>query len=502
IGAGGGTDVLTALKYNVSRIEAIELNPATIRMVKEDFRDFAGDIYSHPSVEIRVGEGRSELRRSRKTYDLIQMTGVDTWASSSQGAYVLSENFLYTVEAFKEYFDHLNPDGVLSIVRARFAFPRETLRLCSLARQMFRENGVDDPQKHVIVVSEVTDLPNSYAGFLLKKTPWTKNEIQAIRRFCTNSGFEIVGGAGCRLKTPFSVLLVTDKPEEIYKKYPFDISPVTDNKPYFFKFHRWHQLRMDQPLSRMFGIDLGTRPGTGHESGIGILVILLLQAMILSVIFIVYPVFKSGNTLPHFGKFNTLVYFISIGLGFIFVEISMIQHLTLVVGYPSRAITVTLFAILIGSGLGSLSAGTAFLKTPLHRITFAGSAAALSCFVYALTLPSFSSAVLGLPAVLRSLMAIIWVLIPAWFMGFMFPVGIASLRGDTSSIVPWAWCVNGCSSVLGSIIAVMISIDLGFSYVLMAGASLYLIAVWSGRRLVKTSLGNVPNVMAHTDEQE
>ncbi|MBN1357000.1 hypothetical protein JXA40_12130 [bacterium] len=483
IGAGGGADVLAALKYGSRSIHAIELNPATIRAVKRDHADFAGHIYSHPSVTVTVGEGRSVVRRSGQSYDLIQMTGVDTWASSSQGAYVLSENFLYTVEAFGDYYEHLNEGGILSIVRARFLIPRETLRLCSLAIEMLAQKGIDDPENRILVVTEPILAPNVYAGFMLKKGCWSPHEIKNIDRFCSGSGFKIAGGPGCRVTTPFSVLLASRERDRIYREYPFDIRPVTDNNPYFFKLHRWSHFRMPQPMARVLGIDLGNRPGSGHDSGLGILLFLLLQAVILSLILIIIPFFRTTSAQPVTDRWNTGIFFGGIGLGFMFIEITLIQHLTLFLGYPTRSITITLCFLLIGSGIGSLRSGTLDIRRRSHPICLGIVMIVLST-AYAFGLPVLSRNLLFLPDGFRMLLAAALVACPGYVMGFFFPLGVRAAGYRSDDAVGWAWCVNGCASVLGSILAAFISIVSGFRTVFLLGGLLYLIAGTTGRKLV------------------
>jgi Spermine/spermidine synthase domain len=482
IGAGGGTDVLAALKHDTASIHAVELNPGTVKAVREEFAEFAGHIYSNPRVHVTVGEGRSVLSRSKERYDLIQMTGVDTWASSSQGAYVLSENFLYTVESFQSYYDHLNTDGVLSIVRARFLIPRETLRLCSLAIEMLECNGIDDPQNRIIVVTEPTHAPNVFAGFLLKKGSWTQREIREIKRFCDQADFRIVGGAGCEETTPFSVLLSSDKRERIYREYPFDIRPVTDDKPYFFKLHRWSHIRMPKPMARIMGVDLGGRPGTGHESGLSILLLLFFQASFLSVVLIVIPFLRGHHRISSPDRLYVGMYFLGLGLGFMFVEISLIQLLTLFLGYPSRSITVTLCMLLIGSGIGSL------LSSRIHSIkprTFTGLCVLVWAVstLYALGLPVVTHGLLHLTDTVRQMISIGIAGFPGIWMGFLFPLGIRSAGQKDSSHVAWAWCVNGCASVLGSIMAVFISMTFGFRILFLLGGCVYLLSGLAGRKL-------------------
>ena len=473
IGSGGGTDVLAALKHDAVKVDAVELNEATVRAVKQDHAEFAGGIYSDSRVRIQVGEGRSLVRRSRETYDLIQMTGVDTWTASSQGAYVLSENFLYTVEAFEDFYDHLSNDGVLSIIRARFSLPRESLRLCSLGIEMLERKGVEAPGRRIIVVSEMASVPNLYAGMLLKKGEWTDDEIESIRSFCAVSGFQIVGGPGCELDTPFSYLLDSPDPRSVYREYPFDIRPVFDNNPFFFKFHRWSHVRMTEPLARCLGVDLGARPGTGHESGLAILLLILGQTVILSILLIWWPVRSAGKGSRSIrGRFRILLFCGSVGIGFIFLEIALIQKFSLFLAYPTRTLTVILFALLISSGIGSLVSR----RLSVRHIPFLTVVIACLGTLMVWKLEGLTRDLLTLPDTVRMLSAAFMTGVIGVFMGCLFPLFIREIGRERNDMIAWAWAINGCASVIGSVIAVLVALHTGFDSVMIIGVVAYLTA--------------------------
>jgi len=247
IGVGGGTDIVNAVKNHAQHVTGVELDPQTVKLVKYDHADFAGHLYDRPDVTVVAGEGRSTLRHSGAKYDLIQLTGVDTLAALSTGAYVLSESYLYTTEAMREFVEHLNPGGLLSIVVADFGgftggFPRHTMRQISLFMDTLDRLGIDDPASHIAVVASAEGVPQ--VAMLLKPDGFTAEETQRLKDFADEKGFIPWALPGTKISTIHSQYLNTPRADRpaFLAQFPLILTPTSDDNPFFFNFYRWRNL--------------------------------------------------------------------------------------------------------------------------------------------------------------------------------------------------------------------------------------------------------------------
>ncbi len=357
IGPGGGIDVLRAVANGSTNVTGIEINPIIANNIMRDrFADYTDHLYQIPEVHMHVSDGRSFVRNSRDKYDVVQMTLVDTWASTAAGAFALSENNLYTVEAFKEYFEHLKPDGMIAITRWEFAEPREALRVVSQAMETLREMGVKDSTNNFIVVSDGDlNVDGRPVLVLVKKSPFTLEEQKAVLNH-----IEGTDGHGANLNLHvlylpttanqpnmahpvFANLIRGQDPRAFSDSYDYNVSPVTDNAPFFFFTFKPEQVFNDYDLH---GIDWKV------NLGIAILGIVLIVSVAAVIAFLVLPLAISPETRS--GRSLRVLYFVAIGLGYIMVEIAFIQRFVLFLGYPTYALTVVVFLMLLSSGLGSL----------------------------------------------------------------------------------------------------------------------------------------------------
>ena len=345
IGPGGGVDVLRALANGSPSVTGIEINPIIANTIMRDkYADYSQHLYQRPEVHMQVTDGRSFIRNAKQSYDVVQMTLVDTWASTAAGAFALSENSLYTVEAFQEYFEHLKPDGMIAITRWEFRQPREALRVVSVAMDALHRQGVKDPQKHFIVVSEGRlDEDGIPVVVLAKKSPFTKHEEDAVKAHLADHAdlvsLYLPSAPG---NNPFSALIASNDPQAFAKRYPYNVSPVNDNQPFFF-----FTLKMDQVLhqeSLQQGMDWKV------NLGVAVLVMVLLISLIAVVAFLIVPLAVRGR--PAHDSTTSLLYFVAVGLGYILVEIAFIQRFVLFLGHPTYALTVVVFLLLLSSGAG------------------------------------------------------------------------------------------------------------------------------------------------------
>ncbi|HEV8491929.1 MAG TPA: hypothetical protein VGR76_06650, partial [Candidatus Angelobacter sp.] len=480
IGPGGGVDVMRAVANGSPSVTGIEINPTIANSVMRGrYADYAFHLYDLPQVHIHVQDGRSYIRSSHDHYDVVQMTLVDTWASTAAGAFALSENNLYTIEAFREYFDHLKPDGMIAITRWEFKQPREALRVVSQAIEALHAIGIAEPRQNFVLIADGGLNEDGRPVLVLaKKTAFTAAEYAAVAAhvrenpnlFWLNPS---AGYAGLQALPPaaaaFQKLIESNDPTRFAQGYAYNVSPVSDSAPFFF-----FTLKTRHVIENIMA---GTGHGMDWRINLGVVVLgMLLIISILAVLaFLILPLalHRHRQNVPKTG-IVALLYFITVGFGFILVEISLIQRFVLFLGHPTYALTVVVFLLLLSSGAGSVAAR--------HRITSGGKVLPLlgliSAFIVGnvVLLPWLLSAGVGLPFAIKLLISAM-VLAPLGFlMGMPFPTGLRLVK-----TVEWAWALNAAASVLGSVMAMIIAIHFGLTVTLLCAAVAYLLAAACSR---------------------
>jgi hypothetical protein len=494
IGPGGGVDVLRALGNGSPSVTGIEINPIIANTIMRGrYADYTFHLYQQPEVHIHVTDGRSFVRNASQQFDVVQMTLVDTWASTAAGAFALSENSLYTVEAFREYFEHLKPDGIIAITRWEFQQPREALRVVSVAMQALHEMGVANPAANFIVVSEGhLDADGIPVVVLAKRTAFTAEEISRVREHMAAHPklfllYAPSDPASTAVSAPaehysasadsFTQLIQSNDPKLFAARYPYDVSPVTDNAPFFFFTLKLGQLLHPQSLRQ--GMDWKV------NLGVAVLGMVLAISLLAVLVFLILPLAKGARGQQP--RPVRLLYFIAVGLGYILVEIAFIQRFVLFLGHPVYALTVVVFLLLLSSGAGSMVSKWWLAETSRMWLPLLLIAAAL--LLYVGVLPGLLGRLVGLPFMAKLLVSA-GLLVPLGFaMGMPFPTGLRALAGrgpgelpapqdETSgNLVEWAWAMNAASSVLGSVLAIIIAIQFGLNVTLAAGAAAYLVAL-------------------------
>jgi spermidine synthase len=479
IGPGGGVDVLRAVANGSPSVTGIEINPIiATTIMRERYADYSQHLYDRPDVHIHVTDGRSFLRSTPQHFDVVQMTLVDTWASTAAGAFALSENNLYTVEAFREYFDHLNPDGMIAITRWEFRHPREALRVVAVAMEALHRLGVANPARNFIVASQGSlDEDGIPVVVLAKKTAFTRaEEVSVARHLDDYTELEPLYLPSDPGQNPFSDLIASNDPYGFARGYAYNVSPVTDNAPFFF-----FTLKPAQILG-----EKGLREGIDWKVNLGVLVLLLVLVISLVAVlaFLVLPLaLKSRkarqSSLP-------LLYFIAVGLGYIMVEIAFIQRFVLFLGHPTYALTVVIFLLMLSSGAGSLFSRLWLPRTDLGWVPLVLVIVTLLADIF--FLPSRLAGLVGMGLGYRLLVSGV-LLVPLGFvMGMPFPTGLRAFaalpapefpagQGASDNSVEWAWAMNAAASVLGSVLAMVIAIQFGLTVTLACGGAAYLLAL-------------------------
>jgi len=479
----GGLDVLTALENGAASVLAVESNPLVVEAVRDAFQDLTGRIYQDARVRVVTEEGRSHVRRMGQKYDLIQLSLADSYQPVTSGAYSLSENYLYTQEAFADYLAHLNEGGLLAVSRWLQLPPSEELRVGALAVAALERTGVTHPEKRLVVIRSMRT-----ALLLVKNGEFSAEEIETVRGFCDEGKFDLIYYPGIQpaeanrynvLPEPtyyraFQDLLSAEDRARFYADYSFDVSPPSDDRPFFFHFFKWSQT---PAILQTFGKTWQPFGGSGYF----VLVALLILALLASAVLILLPLLfqrklptaplsgdKKGETsevwTPQTERRRVFLYFALLGLGYLFVEIPLMQRFILFLGHPIYAFATTLFALLLFSGLGSMTVPRLSLLKMLILLSVA-------ILLYPLFLPHLFQLLLGQGFALRLLTAVLSLAPLGFLMGIPFPGGIALLDRLAPELIPWAWGINGCLSVLASILSTMLAISFGFSWVLV-GASL------------------------------
>ena len=483
LGAGGGNDVLQALYHEVQTIDAVELNPQFAQLVTEDYADFAGHLYRTPGVTLHIAEARSFTANSQGAYDLIQVSLLDSFSASASGQYALSENHLYTTEALTEYLKKLSRDGFLSITRWIKLPPRDTLKLFATATDALRASGVEEPGRQLILIRGWQT-----STLLLKNGLVNDLDIQRVRKFSEARSFDIAYCPGItrdetnrynQLRNDWfheaTQALLGEQREQFLDNYKFNLRPSTDERPYFFHFFKWRALNEILQLRERGGAPL-------TDAGYLILAATLAQAVFASLLLILLPIWlyqrRNHKAKPAVNRSTVIGYFFILGLAFLFIEIAFIQKLLLFLHHPLYAVAVVLSSFLIFSGLGSAWLGRK--PSGIRSRLLGGAVTGILLFgtFYLLSLDTLIEHLSHLPDVARILISVFLIAPLAFCMGMPFPLGLGSLSDYAPSLIPWAWAINGCASVISAVLASLLAIHLGFSTVIATALVLYALTLW------------------------
>ncbi len=483
IGAGGGPDVMIALRHGAREVTAVELNPQMLALGMERYPEFINGLYHRANVRPVVAEGRHFLGRTQETFDVVQMSGVDTFAALASGAYAMSENYLYTVEAGLAVLRALEPDGLFTNSRWFLDPPRETLRLVNVLAEALRRDGAAHPAAHLLVMKADT-----WATTLVSRRPFTARELDTLRAWTAARGWTIVldpNGSGTE---PFvTAIHAPPAVSARYREaYPYNIDAITDDNPFFFQFYKWRNLWRG-PATR------GGYLITAIPVGYAVLAASLVQMALLSGVCILGPLAARRSDLrgqPHLARRFAL--FGALGVGFMTVEITSIQAFTVFLGQPIYSMAITLASLLVATGLGSAWAGQR-RATPATIVGSAIVAITVWVLLTVLLLKPVLAIAVGWPLLSRGLLVAGWLVPAGLALGMPFPTAIRALQAETPALVPWAWSANACASVLTSLGAVLVAMQLGFRVTLLLAVVLYWVGFLAWRRTVApVAAGDAP----------
>jgi hypothetical protein len=484
IGVGGGRDVLSALAYGATNVTAIEINDDIIRTLNGRFGAFSGHLDRDPRVEFVNDEARSYLARSNRRFDMIQISLIDTWAATAAGAFVMSENSLYTTEAWRIFLRHLTDTGVLSVSRWYFSErPGEIYRLVALASASLQQAGVTKPQDHLLLIRNIraetgAGQPEGVGNLLVSKTPFTADDIARLEALAREMNFEVTLAPTKATDPVLAELTSGGDVDAFARAFPINIAPPTDDSPFFFQMFRLRDLP-DIALLR-------AGKNSYNMQAVFVLGVLMFTVVGLAAACVVLPLALADRRVDFRSAGSLVTYFAAIGLGFMLVETSQMQRLIIVLGHPSYGLSVVLFALLLSSGLGS------FLTQRLVGADIARDGRrllgllALALVVFGLVTPMAAAYFESATTPLRIVVAVAILFVPGLFMGMAFPLGMR-VAGPRQQLTPWLWGINGATSVSASVLAVGLALTWSISTAFWVGAVCYLVALVAFARATRRS---------------
>ena len=493
IGVGGGRELAESLRANASSVLAIDINPTILRWVRGDDRTLNNDMYFDQRIEVKLGEGRHTVRSAGRKFDAIIIHAIDTYAAAAAGAYALTENFLYTKEAFFDYYRSLSDQGALSISRWLYYPPREDLRLFATAIAALEELGVEKPLDHIVMAAPLKDYTrlgdNRVWGYLtVTKRPLSAEDVAGLQAHIKKLGWSLLYAPGLNTGTPFEQLARSRDRAQFRRSYPYFVAPVTDASPYLFQ----HYNPLDRTTYRQ-SKDWAT--GNIYQGSAVTLLVALLVCVVASFVAILGPLMwtrthtSSGTTRPL--RWREALYFAGLGVGYMALEVPIIQILSMYLGHPIYGFAVVLVALLLASGIGSVLADRLDPAPwiPCAIVTVLLAAITLGVF-------PFLHATLDLPDAARFAIALVLVVVCGIPMGMPLALGVRRLGRRHERSVAWAWGINGAASVIGSC-AVMIAMVFAGSHAALAlGVLSYAASALVARFDVAS-----PRVSAGTPEQ-
>jgi predicted membrane-bound spermidine synthase len=483
IGSAGGHEILASLYFGAGHVTGVELNPVTVGLLRGPFAEYTGHLAGHERVTVVQGEGRSFLKQADDAYDLIWLVAPDSYAAmnaASSAAFVLSESYLYTVEMIEESLAHLDENGILCAQFGELDYtgkPNRTARYISTARRAFDRLGMADFDRHVLVgtVSEIE--PFALSTVLLKTTPFTPAEIE---RFLDNDARvtdTTVRHVPGRVFDDGAVNQLIDLPTEQlaawFDAHEYDVSPVVDDAPFFWHFARF-SATLRGPLT------IGYEGDWEDAIGERVLIALLIFVILFASVFLLLPfvtIRSVWREIPWKGRAG--VYFAALGMGFMLLEVCLIQMLTLFLGYPTYSLSVTLFGLLVFSGIGSLISGRYQHRRNRSLGLLLAAVAGLVVF-YQYGMPMVIEHFVGSALGQRIALAIVMIAPLGVCLGGFMPLGlgtVAALTPHSREYVAWGWAVNGFFSVITSILSTILAMTFGFKVALFLALVVYAIGV-------------------------
>jgi hypothetical protein len=503
VNIGGSINCEVAKYYDSSSITVVEPNPELINMYRNDpfVAPFTGNRLNDSRIHVVVGEPRAFCARNRGRFDIVEISLVDSVGLSQSGGYAVQENFTYTEQAIRDYLEGLDKDGILSItVWDRLKPPRNVLKILSTVVQSLSDLGVKEPGRHLFVFNYL----NSTATVLVKKSPFLRdehhNEVAELLAFTDklslsdiyypgiaadgsdlprlidyyNSWFEEKRPAGADRPTYVEpahfyrsalLAMLAGRAQELYRDYIFDVRPMTDDRPYYTVYLKPSKL----------GWVLDQLPAVSEDWGYLLLLAVLIVSVVFAAFIVLIPLVGRWRELfsKKRGTLGVIAYYACLGLGYMLIEMFLIQRLVFFLSNPIVSVSIVITAMLIISGIGSIcSRYLARTKVMIVRLAVLG--IVISVLFYLFGLSPVLSLFLGVPFGVKLALAVLLIAPAAFFLGMPFPNGLSALTETRPRLLPWAWGMNGALSVTGTVLGRLVSVSVGFTAVLLIAIAAYL----------------------------
>jgi len=490
VGVGGGRDLLAALYFGAKRVLAVDVNNVQIKLLTEvpAYKNYT-NLSEQPGVRIVNSEARSWFTQNKETYDLLQMSLIDTWVSASAGAFSLTENSLYTVEAWETFLNRVNDGGIFTVNRFHDAGAscNDLCRLATITATALLDRGQKEPWKHVFI-AHVSNILTLIVG----KDPLTDAQLDALHAQTERLHYTLVASPrqASKYETLNNILHASSKADiaAAVKDLPFDVTPSTDAKPFFFNQARiwrpWDVIRQATSGNMIY------QNLQGHAVATVNLYIILLFSIIASVLVLVLPFRKALSCAPKSFIRAGTAYFALIGLGFMFIEITLMQMLSMFLGHPVYGLGVVLFSMILSSGVGSFASEGILLNTR-KRLVFWSLLLAGYLAVMALSVMPLMRVLMDAGFIWRLSFCLLMIFPAGFMMGFAFPTGMRLTAQVSDSLTPWFWGINGALGVVASAMAMVISIGAGLPMTILAGALCYGLLAWPALKLLQQNARHV-----------
>ena len=473
----GGLDVAIALHQGARRVVISEDNRLVVYIVNDRYDAFVGSLYRDPRVKVMIEDSRSTLQRAGEGYDVIQICLAESFHPLTSASYSLSENYLYTVEAVAHGLCRLNDNGLLVMSRWLQDPPSESLRAAALLVTALEDLGVKEAERHLVAFRSWSTMT-----LLASPSPFSLRDIATLRAFCERLGYDLVYYPGITEKESnqhnllpeplfyraIQRLLYVEDRDLFYDDQPFDVRPPTDDRPFFGHYFRWRQV----PATLA---QLGKTWQPFGGSGFLLVLALLVVAIAASALFALSPLlFKHGPTLKMPHVVRLLAYFASIGLGFLLIEMPLMQQFILYLGQPALSFIVVLSALLLFSGIGSSLSRHLSLRSVMPALF-------LCILIYPSGLSRLFARTLSWPLGIKGVLSAASLLPLGILMGVPFAGGLRAAERAAPGIIPWVWAINGSASVIATILATIVALSGGYRLVLGLAAACYVVAgaiVW------------------------
>ena len=461
LGVGGGLDVLMARHFDKDPVVGVEVNPLVGEIVNDDFGEWSGRPYHLPGITVHFENARTWVKHDRDRYDVVTVTWVDSGAATGAGAFALSENYLYTVEAFQDYLGRVKDDGILTFMRARYTPEYDAIKGVGIAVEALRRLGVADPEKN-IVVSAVTSphfLNRVMCHVMMRRVPFTAEEIAKLDEARTRLHFADLYTPGRGGNNPAIVRLITDKDRQaVYASFPFDIEPNPDDRPFYF-------------FLRSIGGREGGREVKILEQSMRTIFVLIGTFLLVPLLALVRrrEVKLGTQLLP------PTIYFSLLGLGFMLIEMKLLQQASLIIGNPTLTLAVVLAALLLSTGGGALASQRLLGNDPRRRGAMLFAALLVVLLIAWNGAEELADVLTAWPLPLRTAGLLLAIAPLGFLLGIPLPAGMARL-GEARGLVAWSWGMNGMFGVAGSAVAIYLAINYGLRAAFGAGVACYAVA--------------------------